>query len=152
MSAQLLRELRLVGAARDRGDLEAHPPRVLHPEMPEATDAEHGDQIAGLRRRVSQSAKRREPGAQERGCVHRRKAVRDRDQPARFREHDFSVAAVALNAGVCLVAAVDEVAVAAKFAVATKAAEEANANALTGGPAANSGPERVDPSDDLMAR
>ena len=49
MRAELLGEFRLVSAAADRGDLEAHVASVLDPEVAEPADAEHGDEIASLR-------------------------------------------------------------------------------------------------------
>ena len=52
--AELLRELRLVLAARDGDGVEAHPRGELHAEVAEPANAVHGDEIAGARAAVPQ--------------------------------------------------------------------------------------------------
>jgi hypothetical protein len=48
--------------------------------------------------------------------------------------------------------AVHELSTAAKVAIAAEAAEKTHAHALTDLPPMHAGPERINPSDDLMAR
>src|SRR6516165_7187072 len=55
------------------------------------------------------------------------------------------------NAGKFLVPAVHEIAIATELAIAARPAEKPNPNALTDGPALDTGTKRIDPADDLMA-
>ena len=71
MGAQFLCEFRCLGTATYRNHFESHVPRVLNAEMTEAGNAEHRDQIAGLRRGVTQSAESRESGAEQRCGIYR---------------------------------------------------------------------------------
>ena len=151
VGAELLRQFRLVGTAGNRRDLEPHVPGVLDTQMAEAADPEHGDKIAGLRRRVSQGAERRESRAQQRRRIDRRQVVRDRHEPARLCDHHFGVPAVMMNAGVFLVPAVHEVAVAAELAVAAGATEKPDTHALTDRPALDTVAKCIDPADDLVS-
>jgi len=152
VGAELLRQFRRVRATGNRRDLETHMPSVLHAEMTQAANTKHSDKITGLCRSVSQSAERREPRAQQRRRIDRRQGVWDRHKAAGLCDHHFGIAAVMLNAGKFLVPAVHEVAVAAELAIAARAAEKPNPNALTDGPALNTGAKRIDPADDLMTR
>jgi hypothetical protein len=54
VGAELLRQFRPVGATVNRRDLEPHVPGILHTQMTQAANTKHGDEIAGLRWRVSQ--------------------------------------------------------------------------------------------------
>ena len=56
------------------------------------------------------------------------------------------------NAGKFLVLTVHEVAIAAELAVTAGAGKESNPHPLADRPTLNTGTERIDPSDDLMAR
>ena len=57
-----------------------------------------------------------------------------------------------MNARKFLVPAVDEIAFAAELAIAARTAEKPDTHALTDCPALDTGTERIDPPDDLMAR
>jgi hypothetical protein len=116
----------LLVAAGDGGDFETHAPGILHTQMAKASDAQHGDKIAGLCRRIAQGAEGRKSRAKQRRCVDGRKVVRNRHQAARPRDQHFGVPAVAIDAGEFLIAAVYEFASAAIFAVAAEAPEEAD--------------------------
>src|SRR4029077_18255922 len=128
-------ELGLVGAAADRGDLEAHVASVLDPEVPEPADAQYGDEIASLRRRIAQSAERREAGAEQRRRIDRREIIRHGHEPAGLGDHHLCVAAVLLDAGEGLVLTAHEIAGAAGDAVSTAAGEKSHADTLADRPA-----------------
>src|SRR5437016_9059113 len=100
MRAELLGEFGLVSAAADRGDLEAHVASVLDPEVAQPADAEHRDEIASLRRRIAQSAERREAGAEQRRRVDRRESIRHRHERAGLGDHHLRVASILLDTGV----------------------------------------------------
>src|SRR6516162_6644802 len=151
VGAELLRKFRRVPATGNRRDLETHMPGILHAEMTQAADTDHSDKITGLCRCVLQSAERREPRAQQRGRIDRRQGVWDRHKAAGLCDHHFGIAAVIMNAGIFLVPAVHEIAAATELAIAARAAEKPDPNALTDGPAMNTGTKRIDPPDDLMA-
>src|SRR5260370_29114813 len=119
--------------------------------MGEAADAEHGDKIAGLRRRVSQGAERREPRAQKWRRIDRRQIVRYRHEPVRLCDHHFGISAVMMNAGIFLVLAVHEIAIPAELAMAARAAEKPDTHALADRPTLDADTKRIDPADDLMA-
>src|SRR5215510_15557504 len=112
--------------------------------MTQAADADHGDQITGLRWRVSQSAERRESCAQQRCCIDRGQLVRDGYESARLCDHHFGISAVMMNAGVFLILAVHKVTAAAKHAVAARAPKKSNAYPLTDGPTLDTGTQLVD--------
>src|SRR3989442_12263697 len=99
MRAELLGEFGLVSAAADRGDLEAHVASVLDPEVAEPADAEHRDEIASLRRRIAQSAERREPGAEQRRRVDPREGIRHGPERAGLRDDHLRPPATLLHAG-----------------------------------------------------
>src|SRR6516225_11832302 len=126
-------------------------PRILHTQMTQAACADHSDKLTGLRRCVSQRAERREPCAQQRRRIDRRQGVWDRHKAAGLCDHHFGIAAVMSNAGKFLVPAVHEIAIATELAIAARPAEKPNPNALTDGPALDTGTKRIDPADDLMA-
>src|SRR5262249_50958850 len=151
VGARPLRPVRPVGGTGERPRLEPHAPGILHPQMTKAADAEDGDKVTGLRRRVPQGAERRETRAQQRRCVDRRQVVRDRHEPARLGDHHFGISAVMMNAGIFLVPAVHEIAIAAELAIAARAAETTAGHALTDRRALDAGTERIDPPDDFMA-
>src|SRR5258708_1140415 len=151
MRAELRGEFRLVSAAADRGDLEAHVASVLDPEVPEPTDAQYGDEIASLRRRIAQSAERREAGAEQRRRVDRRQIIRHRHEPAGLGDHHLRVASILLDAGVGLVLTAHEVAGAAGDAVSAAAAEKPHPDTLADCPALDAFTERIDPTDCLVA-
>src|SRR5437016_1441966 len=151
MRAELLGEFGLGSAAADRGDLEAHVASVLDPEVAEPADAEHRDEIASLRRRIAQSAERREAGAEQRRRVDRRESIRHRHEPAGLGDHHLRVASILLHAGVGLVLTAHEVAGAAGDAVSAAAAEKPHADALADCPAFDAFTERIDPTDRLVA-
>src|SRR5258708_27882188 len=117
MCAELLGEIGLVGAARDRSDLEPHMPRVLHTEVPEASDAKHCDEIACLRWRVTKSAERCQAGAEQWRSGDRGEVVGHRHQSARLGDHYLRITAIVLDTRVLLVLAIDEITVAAKLAL-----------------------------------
>src|SRR5271154_4369061 len=135
MRAELLRQLGAITAPVDRNDLKAHAVRVLHAEVPQSADAEHGDEVASARRRVAQRTERGESGAQQGRSGNCREIFWHSDQPAGLGDYHLGVAAVVLHAGVTLVHAVHEVAIAAVFTVAAGTAEEADADPLADGPA-----------------
>ena len=56
-----------------------------------------------------------------------------------------------MNAGIFLVPTVHEIAVAAELAIAARAREEPDAHALPNRPALDTGTNRVDPPDELVA-
>jgi hypothetical protein len=56
-----------------------------------------------------------------------------------------------MNAGIFLVTAVHEIAIPAELAITARASEEPDAHALTDRPALDTGTERVDPPDELVA-
>src|SRR5262249_55247590 len=152
VGAELLGQFRRIDATGNRHDLEPHVPGILHTQMTKAADTEHSDKIAGLRRRVSQSAKRRESGAQQRRRSDRRQVVRDRHKPTRLCDHHFGVSAIMMNAGIFLVPTVHEIAMAAEVAIAARTAEKADTHTLTNRPALNTGTKRIDPPNELVAR
>src|SRR5262249_57330860 len=113
---------------------------------------EHSDKITGLRRRISQRAERRESRAQQRRRIDRRQVVRDRHKPARLCDHHFGISAIMMNAGIFLVPPVHEIAIASEVALAARTAEKSDAHALPNRPALASGPNRIDPPYELVAR
>src|SRR6516162_1525791 len=151
MGAELLCQFALVGAARNRHDLEAHVTRILHRQVTQPADAEYRDEIARLRRRVSQSAERRESGTKQRRRVDGGQIIGNRHETARLGERDFGIAAVVMNSRVFLVLTVHKVAAAAKLAITARAGEKANADPLADLPTANAGSHRVNAPDDLVA-
>src|SRR6266404_3751046 len=150
MCAELFGEIGLVGAARDRSDLEPHVPRVLHTEVPEAPDAQHRDEIARLRWRVTKSAERCKTGAEQWRGGYRGEVVGHRDQSARFGDHYLRITAIVLDARVLLVLAIDEITVAAKLTVPAASTKESNADALPDHPALHAGPECIYPTNGLV--
>src|SRR5262249_54317812 len=62
------------------------------------------------------------------------------------------IAAIVMNPGKFLVPTVHEIAVAAELAIAARASEKSYAHTLPDRPALDTGPERIDPPDDLVAR
>src|SRR6516162_4836326 len=152
MGAELLCQFALVGAARNRHDLEAHVTRILHRQVTEPANAEYRDEIARLRRRVSQCAERRESGTKQRRRVNGGQIVGNRHETARLGEQDFGIAAVVMNSGVFLVLTVHKVAAAAKFAITARAGEKADADPLADLPTANARSHPVNAPDDLVAR
>src|SRR5262249_48381332 len=152
VGAELLGPFRRVGATGNRRDLKPPVPGILHTQMTKATHTEHRDKITGPRWRVSQGAERRESGAQQRRGIDRRQVVRDRHKPARLCDHHFGVSAIMMNAGIFLVPTVHEIAMAAEVAIAARTPEESDAHALPNRPALASGPNRIDPPYELVAR
>jgi hypothetical protein len=152
VGTELLGQVGLVVAPGYRRDLEPHGARVLHRQMAETPDAEDRHEVTGLRGSVAQGAEGGQAGAEQRRGIDRRHAFRDRDEPARLREHDLGVAAILMNAGVALVQAAHEIPVAAEVAVTAGAAQEPDTHPLADRPPADIGPQRVDPTDDLVAR
>src|SRR5215472_3053843 len=119
--------------------------------MAKAADAQHGDEITGLRGRIAERAEGGESRAEQRCRVDGRKIVRNGHEAARPGDQHFGVSAVAMNAGEFLVATGYELASATIFAIAAGASEEADAHALPDGPALYMGAEHVDPTDGFMA-
>src|SRR5262245_63290932 len=119
--------------------------------MTQAADADHGDQVTGLRWRVSQSAEGRESCAQQRCRIDRGQLVRDGYESARLCDHHFGVSAVVMNAGVFLIPAVHKVTTTAIRAVAARAAKKSHSYPLTDGPILDAGTQFIDPPNDLMA-
>ena len=152
MSAELLRQLRLVGATGDCRDFKSHVAGVLHSEVAETADAEHRDKVAGLCRRAAQGAEGRESRAQQRRSIDRRKIVGNAYESAWFCDHHLGISAVVMNAGKFLIRTVHEIAIAAERAIAAGAGEKPYAYALAGRPSLDTGTERIDPPDDLMTR
>jgi hypothetical protein len=65
MSPELFCQIALVGTARNRCNLKAHVPRILHTEVTEPTDAEDRNKITGFSWRVPQRAERRQPRTEQ---------------------------------------------------------------------------------------
>jgi len=60
----------LVGAAGDGDRLEAHVAGELHPEVAEAADAEHGDEVTGAGTAFAQRVEGGDARAQQRAGIH----------------------------------------------------------------------------------
>jgi len=148
--AELFGEIGLVGAARDRSDLEPHVPRVLHAEVPEASDAKHRDEITRLCWRITKGAEGCQAGAEQWRSGDRGEVVGHCDQSARFGDHYLRITAIVLDARVLLVLAIDEITVAAKRAVPAASTKESNADALPDRPTLHAGSECVYPTNGLV--
>jgi hypothetical protein len=124
---------------------------MLRAQMADSPDSKPRDEIAGLRRRLTQGADRGEPRAQERRRADGGEIVGNRHQAARPGDQSFGVSAVAMNAAEFLIAAVHEVAFTAILATAAGTPEEADAEAPPFGPALYVG-DGLDLPDGFMAR
>lgn len=126
MGAELFGEVCLLGAACDNHGLEAHRDRVPHPEVTEAAETAHRDQIAGPGGAAPQPVEDGHARAGHRTGVARRHRGGDTGQGVDRRDHLLGEPSVVRPSGDFQVPADDEVALAAGFAVAAAAAESAD--------------------------
>ena len=151
--AELLRELGLVGPARDGDCVEAHPRRVLHAEMSEPANAVHRDEIAGARAAVPQRVEGRHPRAHERASIHEGETIGDVRERLLRHDNVLGVAAIPRDPGHLRIdQARDEVAATARIAVAAAPAVPTDADAVTRLPSGHIGPERIDHPGSLVPR
>lgn len=120
--------------------------------MSQTADALHGDQRAGSGRPLLEGDEGGQSGAQQRSGVDRRYAVGNPHQPAGPGVDHLRVSAVDGGSGLLLVDAVHEVTAAARLALPALAVQEADADAVTGLPGGDAGPDGVNDADDLMPR
>ncbi|CAK7286332.1 hypothetical protein SGPA1_40592 [Streptomyces misionensis JCM 4497] len=154
VGAELTGEVGLLRPPGDRHGLEAHRDGVLHPEVSEAAEAEHRDQVARPAGAAAQPVERGHARAGQRPGVARGQRLGDPGQGVDGRDHLLGEAAVVGPARHLQVVAHDEVALAAGPAVAAAAAEPAHGHPVAGLPAAFTHPlaQLLDPPGDLVPR
>jgi hypothetical protein len=103
VSAQFLREFGPLGTTSDCRDLETHVSGILQGKMTEPAYSQDGDEVSGLRRRITQGTEGRDAGAKERRRLNRMKLIRDGNKTAGLGDHDFGIAAIGMDAGVSLI-------------------------------------------------
>ena len=131
MRAKFLRQRFLVFSPRDADRPEAHLHRVLHPEVSQTAEAEHGDQVTGPRAAVPQRVVSRDAGAHQRRGFHGRQIVRHQRQRDGRSEHVVGITAIKGDAGnLQRHLAGKEIAVATGIAMAAMSAVPADAHAL----------------------
>jgi hypothetical protein len=119
--------------------------------MAQAADALNGDQIAGVRARITQRIENRDAGTKQRGGLGGVKVVGDGGDGLGGCKHVFLVTAIVADAGDFFVLAVNEVASAAGIAGETMAAVPPDSDALAGFPVGNVGTDGVDAAGDFVS-
>src|SRR4051812_30992198 len=119
--------------------------------MPEAADAEDGDEVARSRAAVAQGVEGCDAGAEERRGIDRREGVGKHRDGAGRRDHVLSIAAVEADAGDLLRDAGEEIAAAAVDALAAIAAVPADADFLADGEIGDERAEGIDDADNFVA-
>jgi len=124
---------------------------VLDAEVAEASNALHGDQIAGACSGISQGVIDGDPGAEKWSGFWGGEVVGDRGYGFGWDDYVFCVASVEADAGNLLVLAEDKIAAATGIAYEAVSAMPANADTLTALPEGDVGAYGVDAAGDLMA-
>src|SRR6267378_2846432 len=130
VGAQLERKCALVLAARKGDRAETQLARVLDPQVAEAADGVHGDEIAGASPAVAQRVEGGKAGAEEWRRGHGIEGVGHRGERLLGRHHVFGVPAVVAEAADESLLAEDEVARAAGLAHAVVPAVPADPDPL----------------------
>lgn len=151
---ELLGEVGLTGTAGDGHGLEAHGDCVLHPQVAEAADAEHGDQVARPGGAAPQPVVRGHPRTAQGRRIGRGQRVGDPGQRVCRGDHRLGVTAVVRPSWNLQGLAYDEVALPAGPAVSAAAAEPAHRHPVAHMPALvlRSLAELLDAPGDLMPR
>jgi hypothetical protein len=83
-----------ISPAPDCDGTKSHVPRKLDPEMPEATNALHGDQISTAQTGVAKGVVGCNARAEERNGICGSEFVRNGCDGARFSDHDFRISSI----------------------------------------------------------
>ena len=125
-------------------------PRELDAEVPEATDALHGDQVATAQAGVAQAVVGRDARAEERGGFDGAEPIGNGSDATRFGEHHLRISSIHGDSRIHGVLAIHHVSAPARLAHTVFAAEEADTDPVTDLPPGHAVAQGVDASDDFM--
>src|SRR5436190_12694097 len=149
---QFARQRLLIGAASDRHGTEAEFVCELHPEMAEAADTQHRDDVTRHRSAVAERIERRDSGAEQRRGVEGAKLIGDCSECAGRGHDSVGITPVIGDAGDTQVTAVDQPAAPARLATSAMPSKPTYPDPLPDGPADHTGTDCVDNTGNLVTR
>src|SRR5436190_3324883 len=149
---QFARQRLLIGAASDRHGTEAEFVCELHPEMAEAADTQHRDDVTRHCSAVAERIERRDSGAEQRRGIEGAKLVGDCSECVGRGHHSVGITPVIGDAGNAQVTAVDQPAAPARLATSAMPSKPAYPDPLPDGPTDHTGTDCVDDTGNLVTR